>query len=78
MPGNADVDMLILITGKLHAVGEDSQVIGQVLPDAPFGKMACLTGNKHFVGFTAVAEFTALSLTCEALYSLPNGSPSCS
>ena len=36
-----------------------------VLPGASFGEMACLTGNKRFVGFEPVEEATALSLLTE-------------
>ncbi len=74
-PGDEGVDMLVLITGKLHVVDEAAQVIGQVLPGASFGEMACLTGNKRFVGFTAVEESTALSLTRDSLHGLIDSQP---
>lgn len=67
--------MLVLITGKIHVVDEAGQIIGQVLPDASFGEMACLTGNKRFVGFTAVEESTALSLTHDSLRGLIDSQP---
>ena len=74
-PGDEGVDMLVLITGKLHVVDEAEQVIGQVLPGASFGEMACLTGNKRFVGFTAVEESTALCLTRDSLHGLIDSQP---
>ncbi len=44
-PGDPGVDMLVLITGKLHVTNEDGKLIGQVMPGASFGEMACLTGH---------------------------------
>ena len=61
--------MLVLVTGKLHVTNTDGKLIGQVLPGASFGEMACLTGNKRFVGFEAVEPSTALSLSRSALRS---------
>ena len=75
-PGDPGVDMLVLITGRLHVTNEDEKLIGQVLPGASFGEMACLTGHKRFVGFEAVEPSTALSLSRVSLRgligSLPN------
>ena len=62
-PGDPGVDMLVLITGKLHVTNEEGLLIGQVLPGASFGEMACLTGHTRFVGFEAVEPSTALSLS---------------
>ncbi|MCH7567418.1 MAG: cyclic nucleotide-binding domain-containing protein [Nitrospirae bacterium] len=59
-PGDPGVDMLVLITGRLHVTNEDGKLIGQVLPGASFGEMACLTGHKRFVGFEAVFGKRAL------------------
>ncbi len=55
--------MLVLITGKLHVKNDAGEIVGQVLPGASFGEMACLTGHDRFVGFGAVAPSTALSLS---------------
>ena len=46
--------MLVLITGKLHVKNDAGEIVGQVLPGASFGEMACLTGHDRFVGFEAV------------------------
>ncbi len=74
-PGDDGVDMLVLITGKLHVVDDDGKVIGQVLPGASFGEMACLTGNKRFVGFEAVEDSTSLCLSRQALHGLIDKKP---
>ena len=74
-PGDPGVDMLVLVTGKLHVSNAEGTLIGQVLPGASFGEMACLTGNKRFVGFDAVEPSTALSLTRSALRSLISSQP---
>lgn len=73
--GDEGIDMLVLITGKLHVVDEQGQILGQVLPGASLGEMACLTGNKRFAGFTAVEDSTALSLSRTSLHSLIDGKP---
>ncbi|MBT4097316.1 MAG: cyclic nucleotide-binding domain-containing protein [Gemmatimonadetes bacterium] len=69
-PGDEGIDMQVLITGKLHVLDDDEKVIGQVLPGSSFGEMACLTGNQRFVGFKAVEESTALSLTRQSMHGL--------
>ena len=42
-PGDSGVDMLVLITGKLHVKDDQGQLVGHVLPGASFGEMACFT-----------------------------------
>ena len=74
-PGDPGVDMLVLITGKLHVTNEDGKLIGQVLPGASFGEMACLTGHRRFVGFEAVEPSTALSLSRVSLRGLIDSLP---
>lgn len=44
-PGDPGVDMLVLITGKLHVKDDQGQLVGHVLPGASFGEMACFTGH---------------------------------
>ena len=74
-PGDAGDSMFVLISGKLHVKNGADQVIGEVLPGASFGEMACLSGSPRFVGFQAVEPSTALCLTRRALRSLVNGNP---
>lgn len=74
-PGDPGVDMLVLITGKLHVKDDQDQLVGQVLPGASFGEMACLTGHDRFVGFEAVEESTALSLSRDSLRALISTQP---
>ncbi len=74
-PGDPGVDMLVLVTGKLHVTNADGKLVGQVLPGASFGEMACLTGNKRFVGFEAVEPSTALCLSRNALRGLIGSLP---
>ena len=74
-PGDPGVDMLVLVTGKLHVTNAEGELIGQVLPGASFGEMACLTGHKRFVGFEAVEPSTALSLARTALRGLITSQP---
>ncbi len=74
-PGDPGVDMLVLITGKLHVKDDKGQLVGQVLPGASFGEMACLTGHDRFVGFEAVEASTALSLSRESLQALIKTQP---
>lgn len=74
-PGDPGVDMLVLITGKLHVKDDEGQVIGQVLPGASFGEMACLTGRGRFVGFEAVEASTALCLSRQSLHGLIESQP---
>ena len=62
--------MLVLITGKLHVKNDAGEIVGQVLPGASFGEMACLTGHDRFVGFEAVEPSTALSLSRQSLRGL--------
>ena len=69
-PADPGEDMQVLITGKLHVKDAEDHVIGQVLPGASFGEMACLTGNKRYVGFEAVEASTSLSLSRTALRGL--------
>ncbi len=74
-PGDPGVDMLVLITGKLHVKDDQGQLVGQVLPGASFGEMACLTGHERFVGFEAVEASTALSLSRKSLHTLITTQP---
>ncbi len=74
-PGDPGVDMLVLITGKLHVTNEDGKLISQVLPGTSFGEMACLTGHGRFVGFEAVEPSTALSLSHASLRGLIDSLP---
>ena len=74
-PGDPGVDLQVLITGKLHVKNADGKLIGQVLPGASFGEMACLTGRRRFVGFEAVEASTALSLSRNALRGLIKSVP---
>ena len=62
-PGDPGVDLLVLITGRLHVTNAEGKLIGQVLPGASFGEMACLSGERRFVGFEAVEPSIALSLS---------------
>lgn len=68
--GDPGGEMLVLITGKLHVKNTTGDVVGQVLPGASFGEMACLTGNERFVGFEAVESSTVLCLTRDSLRGL--------
>ncbi len=74
-PGDPGVDMLVLITGKLHVKDDQGQLVGQVLPGSSFGEMACLTGHDRFVGFEAVEASTALSLARASLRALISMQP---
>jgi CRP-like cAMP-binding protein len=62
--------MLVLITGNLHVKDDQGQLVGQVLPGASFGEMACLTGHDRFAGFEAVEASTVLSLSRESLHAM--------
>ena len=68
--GDPGVDLQVLITGKLHVKNAAGKLIGQVLPGASFGEMACLTGRRRFVSFEAIEPSTALSLSRNALRGL--------
>ena len=74
-PGDPGVDMLVLITGKLHVTNADGKMICQVLPGASFGEMACLPRHQRFVGFQAVEPSTALSLSRKSLQELGDTIP---
>ena len=68
--GDPGVDMLVLVTGKLHVNSASGDVVGQVLPGASFGEMACLTGHERYVGFEAQEPATAFCLSRDALRGL--------
>ena len=74
-PGDAGDSMLVLLSGKLHVKNGEGQVIGEVLPGASFGEMACLSGSPRFVGFQAIEPSTALLLKRSALRGLIGSNP---
>lgn len=74
-PGDPGEDMLVLLSGTLHVIDSEARLIGEVLPGASFGEMACLSGSPRFVGFQAVEPSTALSLSRESLRSLIGSKP---
>ena len=74
-PGDSGEDMLVLLSGKLHVKDKAGALIGEVLPGASFGEMACLSGSPRFVGFVAVEPSTALCLMRMTLRALTSSDP---
>ena len=74
-PGDPGDDMLVLLSGKLHVRDKDENLIGEVLPGASFGEMACLSGSPRFVGFVAVEPSSALCLLRMTLRTLTSKNP---
>ena len=74
-PGDSGEDMQVLLSGKLHVKDKDGKLIGEVLPGASFGEMACLSGSRRFVGFVAVEPSSALCLMRITLRALTSQNP---
>ena len=74
-PGDHGDSMLVLISGKLHVKDEEDELIGEVLPGASFGEMACLSGSSRFVGFVATEPSTVLCLMRSNLRGMTTKNP---
>ena len=74
-PDDPGVDMLVLLSGKLHVSDKAGALIGQVLPGGVFGEMACLSGTPRYFGFQAAESSTALSFSRVSLTGLVESKP---